>query len=40
MNFSEIPNNLLVPGFWTEFDNSAAAGSGAMPWTVLLIGSK
>ena len=40
MNFSEIPNNLLVPGFWTEFDNSAAAGSGVMPWVVLLIGSK
>ena len=39
MNFSQIPNSLLVPGFWTEFDNSAAAGSGIMPWTVLLIGS-
>lgn len=40
MTFSEVPNNLLVPGFWTEFDNSAAAGSGIMPWAVLLIGSK
>lgn len=40
MTFTEIPNGLLVPGFWTEFDNSAAAGSGAMPWNVLLIGSK
>ena len=39
MNFSQIPSSLLVPGFWTEFDNSAAAGSGIMPWTVLLIGS-
>lgn len=39
MNFSQIPNSLLVPGFWTEFDNSAAAGSGIMPWTVLLLGS-
>ena len=40
MNFTQIPNSLLVPGFWTEFDNSAAAGSGIMPWAVLLIGSK
>ena len=40
MNFSEIPNGLMVPGFWTEIDNSAAAGSGVMPWNVLLIGSK
>ena len=39
MTFNEIPNGLLVPGFWTEFDNSAAAGSGIMPWAVLLIGS-
>lgn len=39
MNFSQIPNSLLVPGFWMEFDNSAAAGSGIMPWTVLLLGS-
>ena len=39
MNFTQIPNSLLVPGFWTEFDNSAAAGSGVMPWQVLLIGS-
>ena len=39
MTFNEIPNGLLVPGFWTEFDNSAAAGSGIMPWVVLLIGS-
>lgn len=39
MNFEQILNGLRVPGFWTEFDNSAAAGSGVMPWQVLLIGS-
>ena len=39
MNISQVPPSLLVPGFWTEFDNSAAAGSGTMPWNVLLIGS-
>ena len=39
MNISQVPPSLLVPGCWTEFDNSAAAGSGTMPWNVLLIGS-
>ena len=40
MTFNEVPNSLLVPGFWTEFDNTAAARGGAMPWNVLLLGSK
>lgn len=39
ISFNEIPNSLLVPGFWTEFDNSNAGGNPAMPWKVLLIGS-
>lgn len=39
MTFNEIPNSLLVPGFWSEFDNSAAGGSSVMPWNVLLIGA-
>lgn len=39
MNMSQIPSSLLVPGFYTQFDNSAAASSGAMPWKVLIIAS-
>lgn len=38
MTFSEIPSNNLVPMFMTEFDNSNAVKSGAMPWKNLIIG--
>lgn len=38
--FSEIPSDNLVPMFMTEFDNTNAAKSGAMPWKNLLIGQK
>jgi len=38
--FNEISPSLLVPGFWTEFDNSAAGGETAMPWKVLIIGQQ
>ena len=32
IQFSEIPSDNLVPMFMTEFDNTNAAKSGAMPW--------
>ncbi len=38
MNFAEIPSDNLFPMFFTEFDNSSAVKSGAMPWKNLLIG--
>lgn len=38
IGFQEIPSDNLVPIFATEFDNSMAAKSGAMPWKNLLIG--
>lgn len=38
MTFSEIPSDNLFPMFFTEFDNSNAVKSGAMPWKNLLIG--
>lgn len=38
--FNQVQNSLLVPGFWTEFDNSKAGGTTAMPWQVLLIGQQ
>ena len=38
IQFQQIPANNLVPIFATEFDNSAAAKSGPMPWKNLLIG--
>lgn len=38
IQFSEIPSDNLVPMFMTEFDNTNAAKSGAMPWKNLLIG--
>jgi len=40
ISFNEIPKSLKVPGFYTEFDNSAAAGSAVMPWNVLVIGQQ
>lgn len=40
IGFNEIPKSLKVPGFYTEFDNSAAAGSAVMPWNVLVIGQQ
>jgi phage tail sheath gpL-like len=38
VTFNEIPSDNLVPIFATEFDNTLAAHSGAMPWKNLLIG--
>lgn len=38
IQFSEIPSDNLVPMFMTEFDNTNAAKSGAMPWKNLVIG--
>lgn len=38
IQFSEIPSDNLVPMFLTEFDNTNAAKSGAMPWKNLIIG--
>lgn len=38
IQFQQIPANNLVPIFATEFDNSAAAKAGPMPWKNLLIG--
>ncbi len=38
IQFSEIPSDNLVPMFMTEFDNTNAAKSGAMPWKNLIIG--
>lgn len=40
IGFNEISKSLKVPGFYTEFDNSAAAGSAVMPWNVLVIGQQ
>lgn len=38
--FNEVSPSLLVPGFWTEFDNSMAGGATAMPWKVLIVGQQ
>ena len=38
IQFAQIPANNLVPIVATEFDNSAAAKAGPMPWKNLLIG--
>lgn len=40
VSFNEVSPSLLVPGFWTEFDNSAAGGETAMPWKVLIVGQQ
>lgn len=40
ISFNEITKSLKVPGFWTEFDNSAAGGSAVMPWNILVIGQQ
>ena len=38
MTFNEIPSDNLVPLWATEFDNTNAVRSGAMPWKNLIIG--
>lgn len=39
ISFNQVPNNIMVPGFYTEFDNSLAGGESVMPWNVLLVGA-
>lgn len=38
ITFNEIPADNLVPMFMSEFDNTRAFKSGAMPWKNLIIG--